>query len=682
MDAGEEPLRSLLQALPVPMGVHAAGKVVLANGAFAELLGASDAKALEGADVMSFVAQADLGWVGERLASVYEGHPAEAATLDLVTLDGRVVPVEVTSIPMRFEGRPAALLDCRDVAQRVAAEQALRASEARWRALVEHGSDLIVVLDEKMCFTFVSPSARVILGRRPEDLIGRSAEEILHPDDLASAVAALRSRIDDPDSKHRGLRVRVRHEGSGWRWLDTFAQNLIDDPDVAGVIVNAWDVSAQVAAEAHLRHLAQHDSLTGLPNRVLLAERLDLALADGRRNGQVTGLLMLDLDRFKDVNDTLGHESGDLVLTTLAERLALAVRADDVVGRMGGDEFAVVLPDAVDAATVELVARRVLEACSAPVHHGGLQLRVGASIGMVIAPEHGDEPSLLLRRADAAMYRAKAKRGAIATASEGDLDDGRRRLESAGELRLAFERDELSCDYQPKRDLQTGAIVGVEALVRWRHPTRGFLGPDQFLVDAEHLGLMAPLTRWVLVDALRNLVRWSQAGLGLTVAVNVSAATLHDPALVAMVDEVLAVTGADPTRLVLEVTEQAAMVHPDESLAAMGALRDRGICFSIDDFGTGQSSLTYLRRLPVSEVKIDRSFIAELTDATPDAAIARSVVDLAHNLGMSAVAEGIETAEALELVRALGCDLGQGWHLGRPMAADLVPAATRSRVRG
>ena len=410
---------------------------------------------------------------------------------------------------------------------------------------------------------------------------------------------------------------------------------------------------------------------------MLLAERLELALADGRRFGSVTGLLMLDLDRFKDVNDTLGHDSGDRVLAVLASRLADAVRQEDVVGRIGGDEFAVVLPDAGDAATVEAVARRILEACAEPVEDGGMLLRVGASIGMVLAPEHGDEASLLLRRVDAAMYRAKETRVGVVGASEGDLDEGRRRLAAAGDLRSALERGELACEYQPKLALRDGRVVGVEALVRWNHPERGRVGPDEFLPDAEHLGLMMPLTRLVLSEALRRLAAWTDDDLDLTVAVNVSATVLHDHRFVGMVDEVIAETGADPSRVVLEVTEQAAMIQPEISLATMMAIRERGVSFSIDDFGTGQSSLTYLRRLPVQEVKIDRSFITELQDGTPDASIARSVVDLAHNLGMVAVAEGIETGAALTLVRSYECDLGQGWHLGRPLPGDEVAAWCR-----
>jgi EAL domain-containing protein (putative c-di-GMP-specific phosphodiesterase class I) len=340
-----------------------------------------------------------------------------------------------------------------------------------------------------------------------------------------------------------------------------------------------------------------------------------------------------------------------------------------------------VLPDAVDADTVERVARRLLAACIEPVLHQGMPLRVGASIGMVLAPEHGDEPSLLLRRADAAMYRAKEHRLGVVVATEGDLEEGRQRLTVAEELRVALAEGQLRCAYQPKVDLETGRVVGVEALLRWQHPERGLVEPEQFLVAAEQLGLMAPITRWVLREVLLRLGTWLAEGLDLTVAVNMSATTLHDPDLIGMVDELLAESGADPDRLILEVTEQAAMVQPDISLAAMAALRLRGIRFSIDDFGTGQSSLTYLRRLPVAEVKIDRSFISDVIPGTPDAAIARSVVDLAHNLGMRAVAEGIETAEALQLVRSFACDLGQGWHLGRPVAAELVPTVCRESLR-
>jgi diguanylate cyclase (GGDEF)-like protein len=396
----------------------------------------------------------------------------------------------------------------------------------------------------------------------------------------------------------------------------------------------------------------------------------------------VTGLLMLDLARFKDVNDTLGHETGDRVLAELAARLAEAVRQDDVVGRIGGDEFAVVLPDAGDHATVEAVARRILEACAEPVSDEGMPLRVGASIGMVLAPEHGDESSLLLRRVDAAMYRAKEERVGVAAASEGDLDAGRRRLAVAAELRGALEHGELFCEYQPKVALATGRIVGVEALVRWRHPERGVVEPEEFLDDAEHLGLMAPLTRFVLGEALGWVAAWTSEGLDLSVAVNVSATMLHDPGFVAMVDDALAASGAEPSRVLLEVTEQAAMVQPETSLETMGTLIERGVRFSIDDFGTGQSSLTYLRRLPVVEVKLDRSFVVGVRAGTPDGAIARSVVDLAHNLGLLALAEGIESAESLDVVRSYTCDLGQGWHLGRPMAPEEVAPWCRSAVTG
>jgi len=277
------------------------------------------------------------------------------------------------------------------------------------------------------------------------------------------------------------------------------------------------------------------------------------------------------------------------------------------------------------------------------------------------------------------MYRAKEARVGVVAASEGDLDEGRRRLAVAAELRDALDADQLFCEYQPKVSLATGRVVGVEALVRWRHPERGWVEPDAFLADAEHLGLMAPFTRFVLGDALRRVVAWTAEGLDLTVAVNVSATMLHDPGFVAMVDDALAQSGADPGRVLLEVTEQAAMVHPEVSLATMAELVDRGVRFSIDDFGTGQSSLTYLRRLPVVEVKIDRSFVVGVQAGTPDGAIARSVVDLAHNLGLLAVAEGIESEESLAVVRSYACDLGQGWHLGRPMAPEDVPAWCRRR---
>ncbi len=671
-DVASDPVRLLLCELSVPIAVVVGYRIVLANKALAALLGWSDPSALEGRSLLDFVQAGDADGVRERLERALAGEHVEPAQVQVLRADGSSVVVEGSPMRIRFNGSSALLLDIRDLTLRMEAQESLRSSEARWRSLVQHGHDLIVVLSADLRITYASPSAEVILARDPAELVGTDALSLVHPDDVASAVESFLARVADADRAHHGNRVRVSTATGGWRWLDTFATNLLHDPDVGGVIVNAWDVTGQVEHEQELLHLARHDNLTGLPNRVLFSERLERALAEGRTSGATTGLLMLDLDRFKDVNDTLGHESGDRVLAELAARLALAVRADDVVGRIGGDEFAVVLPDAGDAATVEAVARRILEACAEPVEDGGMLLRVGASIGMVLAPEHGNEGSLLLRRVDAAMYRAKETRVGVAVASEGDLDEGRRRLEVAGELRNAIEQGELVCEYQPKCSLLDGRLVGVEALVYWDHPERGRIGPDGFLPDAEHLGLMAPLTIWVLGEALALLATWVEEGRDLTMAVNVSATALHDPHFVEMVDCAVAASGADPTRLVLEVTEQAAMIQPDVSLQAMIALRERGIGFSIDDFGTGQSSLTYLHLLPVQEVKIDRSFVARLGDGSPEATIARSVVDLAHNLGMTALAEGIETEATLLLLRSYGCDLGQGWHLGRPMPGSEV----------
>ena len=678
-DLASDPVRLLICELAVPMAVVRDGRIVLVNPALARLLVWPEPSALVGRPLLDLVRPDDAAAMQERLDRTLAGEQVEPTPVRVLRADGTEVVVEGNPMRIRFEGEPALLLDVRDLTPRLEAQEALRASEARWRSLVQHGNDLIVVLDEHLRVGYASPSTKVILARDPAALVGTQALDLLHPDDVAIALAAFSARVADPHRAHHGARVRAATGDGGWRWLDTFSTNLLHDPDVGGVIVNAWDVTAQVEHEQELLHLARHDSLTGLPNRVLLAERLEEALAAGRASGGTTGLLMLDLDRFKDVNDTLGHESGDRVLAELAHRLTVAVRAEDVVGRIGGDEFAVVLPDAGDAATIEAVARRVLRACAEPVVDGGMLLRVGASIGMVHAPEHGDEGGLLLRRVDAAMYRAKETRLGVVAASEGDLDEGRRRLERAGELRSALERDELACEYQPKRSLTDGRIVGYEALVHWEHPTRGRIGPDVFLPDAEHLGLMAPLTVLVLAEALELLAGWSDDRRDLTMAVNVSATVLHDPRFLDIVDEALATSGADPTRLVLEVTEQAAMTQPDVTIDAMSALRQRGIGFSIDDFGTGQSSLTYLRLLPVQEVKIDRSFIAHLVEGTPEAAIARSVVDLAHNLGMRAVAEGIESEAVLALLRSYGCDLGQGWHLGRPVPAKALLAVGGDR---
>jgi diguanylate cyclase (GGDEF)-like protein len=419
-----------------------------------------------------------------------------------------------------------------------------------------------------------------------------------------------------------------------------------------------------------LEHQALHDLLTDLPNRTMLHHRLDQALARRAPDGSLA-LLLIDLDRFKEINDTFGHQYGDLLLQQIEPRLRTVLAGGDVVARLGGDEFAVLLTDA-DAAHAERVARQLLLALDEPFSVAGYTLDIGGSIGISVCPEHASDPDLLLRRADIAMYVAKRSSRGLAVYSPEHDQHSPDRIALVGELRRAIDNDELVLLYQPKVSLQTGRTIGVEALVRWHHPRRGLVAPDQFVPLAEQTGLIRALSRWVLDTALRQARAWRKAGLDVPIAVNLSMRDLHDPELPDIVAMLLAAWQVPSSSLMVEITENGLMADPARALTTVAALRAMGIRIAIDDFGTGYSSLAYLKRLPVDELKIDRSFVRELAANRDDLAIVRSTIGLGHDLRLKIVAEGVEDVETLALLRSLGCDIGQGYHIGRPVTADAL----------
>ncbi|HXT35190.1 MAG TPA: EAL domain-containing protein [Chloroflexota bacterium] len=423
--------------------------------------------------------------------------------------------------------------------------------------------------------------------------------------------------------------------------------------------------------QERLTHQALHDGLTDLPNRALLHDRIQAALRIPRQDAAGVALLLMDLDRFKEINDTFGHQQGDKLLRQVGARLRDTLRAADTVARLGGDEFAILLP-AAGAAGAVTVAAAILRALDQPFVLEGYSMTLGASIGITLAPDHGQDAITLLRRADVAMYTAKRDAGGYALYTTEQDQYSPDRLGLTGELRQAIEQDGLCLHYQPKVDLRTGRLDGVEALVRWPHPDRGLLPPDKFIPLAEHTGLIAPLSRWVLATALRQCRAWRDEGLEIRVAVNLSARLLQDEHLIETVAELLQTHGVSPADLELELTESAVMADPARALGVLRRLHQMGIRLSIDDFGTGYSSLAYLNRLPVDEVKIDKSFVLDLrTDAA--ATIARSIIDLGHNLGLVVVAEGVEDQATYERLGAMACDLAQGYFLSRPIpAADLT----------
>lgn len=467
------------------------------------------------------------------------------------------------------------------------------------------------------------------------------------------------------------------------------ALRLAEGDDESGRVARAFNAmqlhieADQSRTHAALEYQAMHDAVTGLPNRTLLMDRLGQAIRAAQRGGHRLALLLADLDHFKEINDTMGHHTGDRVLQQAAQRMRRVVRQSDTVARLGGDEFAFLLPTA-DADQAMRVAAKVARAFERPFDVEASSFSLGASIGVAVFPEHGADGSTLMRRADVAMYSAKrGHRGCALYSRELDRDSARY-LALKNELRAAIAANQLMLAYQPVVELRSGAVTGVEALARWRHPTRGVLYPDDFIPLAERTGLIRDVTLWVIRTVSTHCREWSALGLELRVAVNLSAHNLYDAELPQVVDRLLLEGDHDrPVQLRLEITETALMPGPSRSLDVLNRLSAQGVRISIDDFGTGYSSLAYLKRLPIDELKIDKSFVTAMVHDSDDAAIVRSTIDLAHNLGLRVVAEGVEDEATYELLAGMHCDAVQGYYISRPVEAPaLIEWLSRERAIG
>lgn len=465
--------------------------------------------------------------------------------------------------------------------------------------------------------------------------------------------------------------VRLDAPGQPYGVLVAYAaQPRLMEPEELDLLSAVASVLAVAISHRHAedseRSPALHDPLTGLPNRTLLWDRLGQAVELARRSGTSVGVLLADLDGFAAVNDALGHAVGDAVLVGVAERLRGAVHAAETVARMGGDEFAVCLPGPTSEQEAVAVATRLASALDRPLRLGGLSVPLSASIGVAVFPEHGTEPAAVLARAQAAMRQAKSAGQAVATYRPGTEGQSSRRMSLAVELARAIEADELELDYQPLVDLTTGAVPSAEALVRWRGPTGDILSASDLIFLAEHSGLMRSLSTWVLDRAVDQIRRWREQGIELPVAVNVSAGVLEDSGFRDEVTETLRLGGAGPGDLSLEITES--VILSEHGRTAVTRLAEAGIAIAIDDFGTGYASLSYLKHLPLRQLKIDRSFVTRVAEDPRDLAIVRSVVDLGHALGLQVVVEGVEDAAAAELLRELAADLAQGYLFSRPVS--------------
>ena len=670
-------------------------------------------------------------------------------------------------------------------------QASLAANERRFKALVQHSADVIVVMDGDR-FTYVSPAFHDTFGYTPESLTTLVGRDLIHPDDMAPLVEVLASA----QGGVAAIEVRLRTAQHQWRWFDARVADLSADPDIGGVVANlhdvddrrraeealrtsessfrlmfasnpqpmwvyarsslrflevndaaidhygysrqeflamtiaeirppsdhealwetvtgprptvqrgAWrhvrrdgriievevashelrfededavlvaisDVTERNTLERQLRQQAERDELTGLANRTLMRRRTQEALTRARQLGTTVAVMQIDLDDFGQINDVFGHDAGDLVLTRAAAVLSDIVGVRGTVARTGSDEFAVLMGH-VDGATEGLAAMagRMLGLLAEPLEIAGATISIEAAVGIALGPSVDDDATQLIQRAASALARSKH------TLRRYEIDDvpvghaTRQRLAVIAELRQAIDHGQLRLHYQPKAELASGAVVGVEALVRWAHPERGLIPPDDFVPLAERTGLIRPLTSFVLRQAVGQLAAWRQAGLPVGIAVNLGVANLTDPDLPAEIGGLLARHGIPAGALTLEVTEMAAMTDVTSTTAVVAELSAIGVELSVDDFGTGHSSLAKLRSLPITEIKLDKSFVTSMLEQNNDATIVRSSIDLAHNLGLRVVAEGIETAAVARELQCLGCDVGQGYWLSRPQEAEAM----------
>jgi diguanylate cyclase (GGDEF)-like protein/PAS domain S-box-containing protein len=554
-------------------------------------------------------------------------------------------------------------------------QRRLDQTAARFRSLVQNASDVVTILAPDTTVTYASTAAKQVWAMDPEALLGTQAFALVHPDDIPAARAHLADALKQP-ATNITTELRIQHGDGSWRDCKVVANNLLQQPAVAGVVVTYSDITERKQFEQQLKQLAFHDSLTGLPNRALFSDRLEQALAHGDRDFRPVGVLFLDVDNFKVVNDSLGHQQGDALLTEMAARIRDCVRAEDTVARLGGDEFTVLLEGvSTDAAATEM-AERIVNALSRPIVLERREVFVTVSIGVALSAPRHDSPDTLLRNADLAMYRAKSDgKARIAVFDRSMETRAVERMEIEIEMRSALERGEFEVYYQPIFSLADQRITELEALVRWRKPSGRLILPINFIPVAEETGLIVPLGQWVRDKACDQTRRWQDqypADPPLGISVNLSARQFQNPHLIDDVAATLTRTGLDPHSLKLEVTESVAMQDPEATALTLRALKELGLRLAIDDFGTGYSSLSYLQRFPVDTLKIDRTFVNGLGSNSQNEAIVQSVITLARALNLSTTGEGIETASQQEHLRALGCDMGQGFLFARPAPATAI----------
>ncbi len=561
-----------------------------------------------------------------------------------------------------------------DITEQYMAEEALRQNEQRFRALIENATDIIIILDNQFRFCYLSPSVKRILGYLPEELINQSFWTIIDSNERQPLADLLDRALENPEINQQPIEYHLYTRQGTWLLFEAVITNLLDNPAVKGIVLNCHEITDRKQAELKLQHDALHDSLTNLPNRALLMEQLKQAIKRQQRDPErIFGVLFLDLDRFKVINDSLGHLVGDQLLMALAERLEQCKRDSDAVSRLGGDEFVILLEELSSSESAIKVAERIHQALEKPfiLQNKELFLSVSIGIALSIPPHYYLEPTQLLRDADTAMYHAKKLgKSCYAVFKPSMHTHAQKQFHLENDLRRAISRQELAVYYQPIFSLETNCLERVEALVRWQHPERGLIPLEDFIPMAEKTGIIIALDQWVLKNACCQLRCWQEqfpVFSHLILSVNLSGHHFSQMNFIEQIDRILTSTGILGQYLKLEITESVLLSNPESTVKMLKQLRKRNIQICLDDFGTGYSSLSYLHRFPLNVLKIDRSFVSNLEAKDSRMAIIRTIVTLGHELGIEVIAEGIETADQKQFLKTLGCHYGQGYYFSPPV---------------